>query len=394
MRVVLALALLFSASPARATGALVQASDHPLLQEGLVHLYSLDYDRLVQNAVSFRDSHPTNPLGHLFLSGALWWQYTTESEQLRPDTDFLDRFDDYVDATVSAAKPLMRSRNDEARADGLFAAGMVLGLRGQMKLANGQFFGAYRDGKKGIKFLKKCVKIDPEYHDALMGLGIFDYQVAVLPGVLKFGAKLLFRGTGNASRGIRRIRNAITHGRFANNQAAGFLLTIFMLNEHDYRQALGVAKDLHAAFPKSPYYGFIHASLLHRNGSPKESRLAMREIFDYLAAEPDRFARKQLGTVCGLFGPACFDRANLIAANSWISQTLSAEMESSEYIALLTLYRGIARDLLGKRAEALEDYRALATLPEIISSRAWGGKFAGSKCTKADALRLLRGGRP
>ncbi|PCI36572.1 MAG: hypothetical protein COB53_09040 [Elusimicrobia bacterium] len=394
MRSLLAFALLVSGTPAMAGGAMEQATNHPNLKAGLIHLYNLDYDKTQESALSFRRQYPANPFGHLFLAGAAWWRYTTESEQLRPDTDFLDRFDDYVDATVDAAKPLIRSKDKVAKTDGLFTAGMVLGLRGQMKLTNGKFFGAYRDGKKAMKYLRKCVKINPQYDDALMGLGIFDYQVAVLPGILKFGAKLLFRGTGNAARGIRRIRSSISKGRFANNQAAAFLLTIFMVNEHDYTQAYDVVNDLHIKFPESPYYGFMHAALLHRSETPAESRTAMRAIFDRHQAEPHLLASKQLGTICGQFGPDCLDRNYLQAADAWLNESLPLEKDPSEYKALLTLYRGVVRDLLGKRREAIADYNALVKLPEIVSSRAWGKRCSVKACKKKDAIRLLRGERP
>lgn len=390
----LLLAAWTAAAPANAAGDLVEAADDPLLQQGLTHLYDLDYDKTLANALQFRDAHPANPLGHLFLAGALWWQYTTESEQLRPDTNFLERFDANVDATVESAQPLMRADDDEMKADGYFAAGMVLGLRGQMKLANGSFLAAYRDGKKGIKYLKKCVKLDPNYSDALMGLGIFDYQVAVLPGVLKFGAKLLFRGTGDAARGLRLIRTAISKGRFANNQAAGFLLTIYMTTELDYRRAFDVVQDIRRSFPRSPYYGFLYAALLDKNGKPAESRKAMRALFDRMMEEPDRFARKQLGTVCGQFGPQCLERNNLLAAEHWITDALSELREDTAYKSILTLYRGVARDLLGQRAAAVRDYAELAALPPVASSREWGKRFTETPCAQEDAIRLLRGGRP
>jgi tetratricopeptide (TPR) repeat protein len=390
-----ALALLLAAAPAGAQGDLVQAADHPLLQQGLVHLYDLDYEQTLAKARQFRGAHPANPLGHLFLAGALWWQYTTESEQLRPDTDFLDRFDDFVDSTVKVAKPLMKSKNRSAKADGYFAAGMALGLRGQMKLANGKFIGAYRDGKKGIKYLKKCVKIDPNYHDALMGLGIFDYQVAVLPGVLKFGAKLLFRGTGDAARGLRRIRNAIVKGRFASNQAAGFLLTIYMVNEHDYRRAFEIVADLHRNFPTSPYYGFIHAAMLSKNGKPAEARAAMRALFERLLSQPETFSRKQLGTICGQFGPSCFERNYLLAADRWITNALS-ELDGGDerYRTALTLYRAVARDLLGQRAAAVRDFMAVKNMVEVADSKAWAKRCSTRPCGKKDAMRLLRGEHP
>ncbi|MEE8425392.1 MAG: hypothetical protein V3S11_06165 [Elusimicrobiota bacterium] len=376
-----------------------EAAEDPALKESLDALYKFDYARTRELGLEFIRRHPQNPFWNLFLAGALWWEAATETWYGPPPTTLMTEFDKQVDFTIEKSKKLIRSEDKRRRTDGYFAAGMVLGLKGQMKLARGKYFGAYRNGKKGMKYLKKCVKIDPEYYDAYMGLGIFDYQVAVLPGALRLGAKLLFRGTGDANRGIRRLRLAIDKGRFASSHAAAFLLTIYIQHERDYDRALSLTRHLLRDFPDSPYLLFVETALLNRTGDWPASYRSARALFERINHDPRIFSRNQLGTICGLAAAGCFDRSNLEGAARWITKALDAsETEGEEvgqdWLAMLHLYRGLTLDILGKRSEAQADYGEAANLPDFGGTRVWGSFCWHRPCNTIDALALLKGRAP
>lgn len=378
---------------------LLEAADDPALVEALDALYKFDYPRTRKLGLGFVRRHPENPFGNLFLAGALWWEAATETWYGPPPQTLITEFENQLEQTLKKSKRLIRSQDRRRRTDGYFAAGMVLGLKGQMKLARGKYFGAYRSGKKGMKYLKKCVKIDPEYYDAYMGLGIFDYQVAVLPGVLRFGAKLLFRGTGDANRGLRRLRLAIEKGRFASTHAAAFLLTIYIQHERDYDRALSLTRSLLRDFPDSPYFLFVEAALLNRTGDWPASYRSVRSLFERVSADPKTFSRNQLGTICGLAAAACFDRSNLEGAARWLTKALDASAVEGEeagqnWTAVLRLYRGLTLDILGKRREAQADYGEAVNLPDFGGTRVWGSFCWHRPCNTIDALALLKGRAP
>lgn len=427
------LCLLCSASASAGSANLKKAAEDPLLRQALIDLYNLDYGKTRAGAERFIELNPKNPLGYLFLSGCLWWQATTENGMLAERPQLREHFDEMVDRTVEVAKEQIRSKDDAENADGHFTSGMVLGLRGQMKLADDQLLKAYKDGKKAIRHLNKCVKIDPEYYDAYLGLGIFDYQIAVLPGVFRLGAKLLLSGTGNAERGLRNIRTTIDKGYFASRQASTFLLSLYILFERDYERGLKLCQEIRRSFPESPYYAFVEAALLHRTGNEAASWQRARELFDRLAREPESFQRKQRGTVCGLLGPQCLDRENLQGAVTWLSRALAhpADAPKSElpgapgngkkaphaprhaastvhastapaagangerphegWESVLRLYRGLAHDALGQRAEARADFLKTQELPDFAGSRAWASFCRDRGCGKEELLRYMRG---
>ncbi|MFH1726289.1 MAG: hypothetical protein ABII00_16895 [Elusimicrobiota bacterium] len=391
-----ALALAALPGTAEAGGDLRQASGAPLLKRALVSLYDLEYVRTRDLALQFIRENPENPFGHLFVAGSVWWEFTTESLTREGRPDLEDIFDKHVLRTVNTAKRLMQSEDKAQRADGYFAAGMVLGLRGQWKVADRRLISAYRDGKKAIKYLKKCLKHDPGYYDAYLGLGLFDYQVAVLPGVLKFAARLLLRGTGDASRGLRRIRLGIDKGRFASRQAAAFLLSLYLLYERDYASAVTLVRDLRRNFPASPYYRFIEIALLNRTGDGVESRRLALELFTDMGRDPAVLRRKQLATVCGVYGPDCLEDSHIRGASTWLTDALAnpPDQPPAGWTTLLHLYRALAHDILTERARAVADYHRVLELPDFAGAHEWARLCEESACGREDAFRFLRGTPP
>lgn len=352
---------------------LMEAATDAGLGAALKDLYRLEYGKVRPAAEEFTAEHPLNPFGHLFVAGALWWQTTTENLYPEEDPALASRFESSVDRTVELSEALIASGKAPQQADGYFAAGMALGLRGQWKLVQGHWYQAYRDGKKAMAHLRRCVEISPRYYDAYMGLGIFDYQVAKLPGALKLGARLLIRGTGNAKRGLKRLRVSVKKGRFASRQAAAFLLSIYLVYEQDYAKALETVRRLLEEFPESPYYRFVEVLCLSGTGEWDASHARAQALFADLGRDPEEFLRKERGTLCGFAGDACLTEERLSAAEGWLTRALAQARRSDDpagWRTILRLYRGAANDALGRRERALEDYRGVTALPDFAGAHA------------------------
>jgi len=347
----------------------LQAVVQPEVRQGLVSLYDADFDKTYTAATDLIRRDPNNPYGELYVSGALWWEAAAEGVTSREAPRLALRFDSHSLAAVQMAKKLFKSPDDARRAEGYFVAGMALGLRGQWLLNNGHFMKAYFAGKKAIRYLKKCVALDPDMHDAYLGLGIFDYQAAVLPGILKFGARLLAKG--NAPQGLARIQTTIDHGQFASDQARQFLLTLLILFEKDYPRALTLNDRLLATYPDSPYYRFVRAVLLNDLGRWEESYDAVKALYADLSRDPAALERKHWVTVCGLWGRDCIEARRLERASVWLTRALTHNgKEPAGWKTTLHLHRGLALDMLGRREAALRDFEKLLTLPD--AGGAWG----------------------
>ena len=360
------------------------------LDEGLTRLYSLDY---AKSRAAFRrliELEPENPFGYLFEAGGIWWESSQEFGLFKDTPTLQGLFEEDVDAAQRKADVAIDSKDPQARADGYFASGMALGTLGQWRLMKGHWMEAYFDGKKAIKHLKKCVKLDPTYYDADLGLGVFDYQAAHFSGVAKLSFLLGMRG--NEKRGLAEIQLAADKARYANRQAEEFLLSIFISDLHDFARALPVVSKLRLEFPQSPYYVFLEALVRDRLGDRDGSYALGRQLYAMDAANPGDFRPKWLTLICGLSGPACLDRDDAARALPWFDHAIEASAKEAPdgFRALLLLFRGQIHDLLGRRGEAVADYRQAEILPDIDSSRAWAAACASAPCGRAEVLRRLR----
>lgn len=363
------------------------------LDIGLTHLYSLEYD---ESRAAFRrliELEPDSPWGYLFESGGIWWQSAQEYGLFKDTPTLQGLFEQDVEAAIRKAELIIDSTHEKPpRADAHFILGMALGTRGQWELLRGHYVKAYLDGRKALKHLKKAKRLDDEYHDANLGLGVYDYQAARLSGVLKLAAIVGVRG--DEERGIKRIKDAMINGRFARRQAAQFLSSIYLVDRRDYVAALPVIEGLRRDFPNSIYFKSLEALILHHLGRHDESIALGRDIFQIAHADPKAFERKLLSLVCGLAGEKCLEREDAQLLRDWTTYALAASPPTGAlrepWLSTLHLYRGYAHDLLGAVDEAGRDFRWVLAHPGPAANKARAEYCLEELCDRPTLLAYLR----
>lgn len=389
-------ALVLLAAPASAgpegelSGPQLTPATQEQLGEGLQRLYALDY---AKSRASFRkliELEPDNPFGYLFEAGGIWWQSFQEYGLFKDTPTLQGLFEQDIEAALRKSEAYMDSKDRGLKADGYLISGMALGTRGQWSLMKGQWLNAYFDGKKAVKHLKKCVKLDAEYYDAYLGLGVADYQAAHFSGIAKLGFLLGLRG--NEKRGLERMSLAMEKSRYANHQAAQFLSMIYLVDLHDDARALPLIVGLRKDFPDSPYFLFLEALLRYRLGDWDLSLLLGREFHRHVSADPKAFRRKWLTLVCGLSGSDCLSKKDMEQALTWLDYglTATAREKPDVFSAHLRLLRAKTLDALGRREEAVRDYEASKFLPPIDDSREVARACLASACGREALLQRLR----
>ncbi len=363
-------------------------------------MYSLDYERSRQSFRSLIEAEPDNPLGYLFESGGIWWQAAAEYGLFKGTPTLQGLFEQDIEFAIRKAEPWTKSKDEAVRIDGHFVTGMALGTKGMWSSLRGHWMDACLEGKKAVKHLKKCLKLDPEYHDANLGLGVFDYQVGRLPVILRSMA-LLCGVSGSEKRGLARIRSAMEKGRHASRQAAQFLSTIYFTDQHDYARALAIIEELRAQYPESVYFQFLSGVIRYRLGDWGGSLKEIRNILAAYQSDPAGFQRKLLSLVCGLTGEKCLARGDIERALPWFRYALEkgadADLDPPESRTLLLLYRGISHDMLSQRVKAKADYEAALAGPDFAGSHALSRECLGAPCdidTVRSYLRALSRAEP
>lgn len=373
-----------------AGGARTSPAAEAQLDRGLTALYSLDYAEARRASRKLIELEPDNPFGYLFEAGAIWWQASQEYGLFKDTPTLQGLFEQDIEAGVRKAELYIKSKDKQTRLDGYYVSGMTLGVRGQWNLMKGKWLDAYFDGKKAMKHLKKVVKLDEEYEDVYLGLGVFDYQAAHLHGIARLG--ILFGLRGDEERGLERIRRAADKAGFARRQAAQMLLSIYLIDFKDYPRALDLLQGLRKDFPGSPYFLFLEANARHRLGD-RDGALALgRELVKHVAADPKAFRRKWLTLVCGLSGADCLAREDVELTLGWIDHAIESDAQGKPgaFRTFLHLMRGLTLDLLGRRDEAVKEFQRTEFLPPLGDSREIARACLAEPCGRESVLKRLR----
>jgi tetratricopeptide (TPR) repeat protein len=402
--VALLISLAFAA-PARA--ALSQTAELSL-EKGLHHLYNLDY---AESRADFRkliEKEPDNPFGYLFESGGIWWQSSLEYGLFKDTPTLQGLFEQDVEAAIRKADVYNDSKDKVLKADGLFVEGMALGTRGQWNLMKGNYIKAFFDGKKAMKLIKKTLKLDPDYRDADLGLGVFEYQAAHLSGIAKLSSILGVRG--DEKKGIALLKSAHERGRYGTGQAGEFLLMIYIMDKKDWHMAVETLKRQRAQFPESVYFESLELLSRWKLGQKAESAALGRSVFDKAKADPKAFNRKLLSLVCGLMADNCLGKDQVAESLAWLDHALEstpepkparpsktkaarpnpADADTVQYLSLLHLYRGYMRDASGKTDEASADYDWVLKHPDFSDNHARAKECHETGCGAKQVLLYLR----
>jgi|GEM_PF-2308723 len=371
-------------------GPKLSAAASAQLDEGLQRLYSLDYAR---SRAAFRkliELEPDNPFGYLFEAGGIWWESSAEFGLFTDTPTLQGLFEEDVDESIRKAEAWSDSKDPRVRADGYFAEGMARGTLGQWRLMKHHYIDAYFEGKKAIKALKKCRKLDSAYYDADLGLGVFEYESANLSGIAKMGFLLGIHG--NEKKGIEMIQNAVDHSRYSVRQAASFLVSIYLIDKRDFAQALPEIQLMEKLVPDSPYYLFLDAYARFQLHDAAGSQLAARRLFAGAASDPAAFRTKWLTLFCSLSGADCMSPSAAQGSLAWIDDALLSEegRKADGFQALLRLLRGHALEDLGRRNEAVVEYRKVLILPAFDFTRARASGCIAAPCGRDEQLGWLK----
>ncbi|MBI5622912.1 MAG: tetratricopeptide repeat protein [Elusimicrobia bacterium] len=369
--------------------------DSPLVQtalsDGIKNLYDLEYEASRGDFRKLIESEPDNPLGYLFESAQIWWQSSAEYGLFKGTPTLQGLFEQDIEFALKKAKPLLKAKDDAVETDGHFVTGMALGTKGMWNILRWNWLAACVEGKKALGHLKDTIKADPEYYDAYLGLGIFDYQAAHLPAVVKPVA-LLCGARGNEKRGLERMQLAMEKGRYLRRQAAQFMASIYIIDQQDYARALTLIHGLRADYPDSPYFKYLEAVIKFRLGDWSGSLPLVKELSAAFQADPPRFQRKLLTFVCSLSGKDCLCRQDVELAFKFFNYAVEnlKPDDPPEWAAMARLYRGHAADMLGKRKDAEADYRWVLDHPAFLDGHLRAADCLKKRCNSDRNLRYLQ----
>ena len=344
----------------------------PLVREAYEHFYNLDYPGAVERFERFHAMHPGDPQGTVLLLEAVLFQELYRQDLL--DTTFYandgfltgrhaivdenpkirDRIMALADETVREADwRLGRNPND---VDALYARGWARALKcTYLSMVQRGFGVGMRLAMKAKDDHVRVLQLDPDYVDAKLVVGVYEYVVGALPTPFKF--LIGFMGiTGSKSRGLEMLNDDANRGAVTNIEART-VIALFLRREARYREAIEVVRKLKSQYPHGFLFCLEEANLRKDAGEGMAAVAAYREIVAD-SARPGYFAEARMELANFGLGDALRGQRHYAEAAQAYEQAAWTKNAGPELKIRSLLAAGECRDLNGERQLAIRDYQA------------------------------------
>lgn len=342
----------------------------PLVREAFEHFYLLDYPGAVERFDRFHQEHPGDPQATALLLDAVLFQelyrldlldttfyandgFLTGRHATQEDPKTRDRILALADEAIHEADwRVSKNPND---IDALYARGWARSLKcTYVAMVQRGFGGGFRLASKAKDDENRVLQMDPNYVDAKLVSGVYEYVVGALPLPFKF--LIGFAGiTGSKSRGLEMLRDAGNRG-YNSSVEARTVITLFLRREAKYRDAIQVVRSLKNQYPRNYLFCLEEANLRKDAGEGMAAVQAYRDIVAD-SARPGYFASARLelaffGLGDALRGQRLYNEAAKSYEEAALTPGVGPELKIRSLLAA-----GECHDLLGERQLALQDYQ-------------------------------------
>lgn len=335
---------------------------------GFEAFYNMNYPTALRHFERARAAQPDNPftVNHL-LEGVLFAELHREGKldaQLYVSNAFVHfrssppapEVKQRIEALLEEAFRLEENRLRAAPndADTLYARSVTRGLQATYQaLVERAWFGALRSGLHAYSDARRVLDLQPNYSDAKLIVGIYNYVVGSLPWPVR-AAAFLATIHGSKAKGLALIREAIA-GQGEASIDARTTLALFLAREHRYSEALELVHWLYAHFPHNFLYGLAEADLLKSSGQTAQAISAYQHLIEN--ARQGMFPGQRVELAAYNLGNLYREQQQWQAAASAYDLVASMPAHDPYVLARARLAAGQMYDLTGQRAQAIARYR-------------------------------------
>ena len=342
----------------------------PLVRAAYERFYNLDYPGAVERFERFHAAHPGDSQATALLLNAVLFQelyrldlldttfyandgFLTGRHATEEDPKTRDRILGLADEAVRESDwKLGHNPND---IDALYARGWARSLKCTYLAMVERGYGAgFRLATKARDDEERVLQLDPEYVDAKLVAGVYEYVVGALPWPFK--VLIGFAGiTGSKTRGMELLSDAGNRGVMTSIEART-VIALFLRREARYKEAIEVVRGLKSLYPRDFLFCLEEANLRKDAGEGMGAVAAYKEIVAN-SARPGYFAEARLelayfGLGDALRGQRHYGEAAQAYEKAAWTKNIGPELKIRSLLAA-----GECRDLNAERGLALKDYQ-------------------------------------
>ncbi len=356
-----------------------------LRREGNEALYNMDYATARAKFEDIKKRIPQHPAGDIYVATVIWLEHLNKSRRLQTslyqnESSFYagadkakeDSEGDAVDPAVDRAfrdrmaqaktRALALVARNKSDADAQYFLGAYYGVMAGYEASTARkFYSAMRNGSRSVDAHEKTLKLNPNYYDAYLSVGMYDYIVGSLPFMYK--ALAAVAGVrGNKQRGITRLKGVVEKEAATADDARVMLLAIYQ-NEKRYEDALTLLDQLSAKYPGGYLLKLEKAYTLVSLKRPDDAYAAFEDLLKDPSATP------AVDLIHYQYAEALALNKEYKRAAEHFLETPKSKGADPNLATLAMLRAAQIYDLAGQRNDAVAQYKAVLTRPNVYDTR-------------------------
>ena len=352
------------------------------VQAGFSDMFNQDYDRALQSFVALGKEYPHHPAPPLYVACVYWLEemlrrqdlalnrfiaptyFSGKTDLVMPPSERTEFFSNLQKSQDLANAILQRKRSDF---DARYFLATCHGLRSSFAITiDHSLREAFTYANKAYSSTNKLIEEKPDYHDAYMTAGIYEYIVGSIPWYLKWMV-FVIGVRGNKQDGLEHLRLASEKGQYVKNEARLVLMVLYV-RERRYAEALEIARSLNERYPRSFLFPLNVAQILQMSGQKQQASSIFLQVEKRVEAREPNFDKIPLHVYRFNLGIDLMSMGQLDAAEDRFRKTISDPNTQQREKALSHLRLGQILDWKHKPNEAAIEYKTVLSLKNFNNS--------------------------
>lgn len=336
-KLVIVLILLFSVS-------LQSQTADKQIQSAIAKFYNFNFSKAYSELELFSQKYLNDHRGFYYKSVINSWFFLGTLNEA-----YKDSFEFYSNKAISILEKIDDEKESE-KIKKLFWLGMIDYNNSIVAARSNDFASALVSTTSMRNRLVEVIKLNPDFYDAYLGLGLSNFAFAEVPAVLKWAANLVGFDS-DKELGLSYLQLVAEKGNVLKTDAQFYLSQIYSRTIIDFPEAEKILSKLIKSYPKNLLFNYSLARVKYEMNDINASEKLLRNI---ISANDSLFpfitSNSHLLLADIFFSKEQFDSAfvhyNLFRDNR----------VNNDYLGFANLRIGICLELLGNRKQALKFY--------------------------------------
>jgi tetratricopeptide (TPR) repeat protein len=244
-----------------------------LLNSGINDIILQNYSRAKSTFQYLNNSYPKLPLGNVYLVAT----------EIARAYDFEEPYNkDYITENLDTAETKTKKLLDKDDANLWFIYFKALneGYYAYYQVLQKNWLSAFSNGVDAVRDFEKCLNIDPEFYEAKIAIGSYQYWRSRKTEFLKWLPFI----KDESELGIRNLQIAVDHASYHRYSAINSLLWIY-IDQKKYQEAIDLAERTLKQYPGSRFFMWPLARA-YENVDIKKAINIYNELLDFYSKMP------------------------------------------------------------------------------------------------------------